>query len=283
LIWVAKGRGNFLGQDLDVDIRLYESGNLALKDLIAGKLDLATASEFVAVRESMGRPDFHIITILAEAEDQSLVARKDRGISTLADLANKRVGVARNTSAEYYLDLLLLLERMRSKDVAIVDILPSQQVDALVRGDVDAIMTWEPFTSVAKKELGENAISFPGQSGQDEFWLLLASNQIVRERPAAIRKFIRALSAAETFVESNRAEAMKIVSAELKDHHLKESWSDHKFVLGLHRPLILKMEAESVWLSSLPGAENVPQRDVWDAISFDALRAVAKDKIEMLQ
>ena len=283
LIWVAKGRGYFAAQGLDVDIQLYESGHLALKDLVAGNLDLATASEFVSVRRGLERQNFRILSILAEAQDQELVARRDRGIVLPSDLKNKRIGIARNSSSDYYLDLLLLLEKVQPKEVTIVDILPSRQIEALTRGDVDAIMTWEPFVAMAKRELGTNVVSFPGQSGQDEYWLLLAAQKTIEKQPDAIHKFLMALRSAETFIEDYRDEAVKIVARELGDRHVKMSWANHKFLLGLHRPLVLKMEAESIWLSSASGADQPSLPDVYDTIYFDPLRSVANEKIEMLQ
>ena len=58
LIWVAKAKGYFAEQHLDIDFRLYESGHLAIRDLLAGKLDLATATEFAAVRHGLEHADF---------------------------------------------------------------------------------------------------------------------------------------------------------------------------------------------------------------------------------
>lgn len=133
LIWVAKSNGYFSQQNLDIQIRLYESGHLAIRDLLAGKLDLATATEFAAVQHGFQRHDFRIVSVLDQAQDQELVARKDRGIKRLSDLRNKRIGVPPDTSAEHYLHLLLTLEKMRPHDVRIVNVPPSAQVEAMER------------------------------------------------------------------------------------------------------------------------------------------------------
>jgi len=283
LIWVAKGRGYFTEQGVDVDVKLYESGHLALQDLFAGKLDLATASEFAAVRYGLERTDIRIISVLDVAQDQELVARKDRGITRPSELRGKRIGVACNSSAEYYLDLLLLLEKMRHEDVRIVDLLPSQQIKALTQGDIDAIMVWEPFATMAKKELGTNAVSWPGQSGQDEYWLLLGTQGTIEKRSDMIRRFLAALDSAEAFIKTDSNRAMGIVAKELEQRHLEWSWKDHRFVLGLHRPLVLKMEAELKWLGSAPGARQSNVPDVYELIYFDALRSVAKEKVRMIE
>jgi NitT/TauT family transport system substrate-binding protein len=283
LIWVAKRLGYFTEQGLDIDVKLYESGQLALQDVFAGKLDLATATEFVAVLDSFEHPDLRIISILDEGRDQELVARKDRGITKLSDLRNKRIGVARNTSAEYHLDLALLLERMRLEDVKIVDLLPSEQIKALAKGDIDAVVVWEPFATMAKKELGTNAVSWPGQSGQDDYWLLLGIRGTIEKRTDQIRRFLTALASAEAFIKNDNNRAMEIVAKELADSHSGSSWKNHRFGLGLHRPLVLKMQAELNWLSAGAGADRSPVPDVYDLIYVDALRQVAKEKIEMIK
>jgi ABC-type nitrate/sulfonate/bicarbonate transport system substrate-binding protein len=283
LIWVAKGQGYFSDQGLDIEIIVYDTGNLAIQDLFAGKLDLATASEFGVLRCGLQFPDIRIVSILDEAQDQVLVARRDRGITQLSDLLNKRIGVALNTCSEYYLALLLLLEKIRPEDVTIVDLLPSKQIKAITEGDIDAAIVWEPFGTIAKKKLGTNAVSWPGQSGQDEYWLLCSTQGTLQKRFDAVRRFVAALASAESFIKDHRDRAMGIVAKELGEFHVRSSWKNHRFGLGLHRPLVLKMEAELEWLKSGPAGLPSDKLDVYDFIYVDALRSVARGKIEMIQ
>ena len=282
LIWVAKAKGYFVEQHLDIDFRLYESGHLAIRDLLAGKLDLATASEFAAVRHGLERADFRIISILSQAQDQQLVARKDRGITQLSDLRNKRVGVAQNTSAEYYLHLLLILEKIQSEDIQVVNLLPSEQITALTKGDVDAVMVWEPFATMAKQELGSNAVSWEGQSGQDEYWLIFSTAGVIEKKSRALRRFLAALSKAEDFIKNNDIEAMGIMQKQLESPNLAAAWRNNRFGLGLHRPLILKMEAELEWVKSGPNARQSDIPDLNDFVYFDALNSVEPARIKLL-
>jgi NitT/TauT family transport system substrate-binding protein len=282
LIWVAKARGYFAEQHLDIDFRLYESGHLAIRDLLAGKLDLATATEFAAVSHGLERADFRIISILDQAQDQQLVARRDRGITKLSDLRNKRVGVAQNTSSEYYLHLLLILEKIRYEDIQVVNLLPSEQVEAITKGDIDAIMVWEPFATMAKKELGTNAVSWEGQSGQDEYWLLLSTTGVIEKKSRALRRFLAALAKAEDFIKNNDIEAMGIMQKQLERPYLAAFWRNNRFGLGLHRPLILKMEAELEWVKSGPGTGQSDIPDVNNFVYSDALNSVEPTRIKLL-
>jgi ABC-type nitrate/sulfonate/bicarbonate transport system substrate-binding protein len=281
LIWVAKAKGYFVEKHLDIDFRLYESGHLAIGDLLAGKLDLATATEFGAVRHGLERADFRIISILTQTQDQQLVARKDRGITRLSDLRNKRVGVAQNTSSEYYLHLLLILEKIRYEDIQVVNLLPSEQVKAVTKGVVDAVMVWEPFATMAKQELGSNAVSWEGQSGQDEYWLLLSTAGVIEKKSRALRRFLAALSKAEDFIKNNDIEAMGIMQKQLERLNLAAVWRNNRFGLGLHRPLILKMEAELEWVKSGPGMRQSDIPDLKDFVYSDVLNSVEPTKIKL--
>ena len=56
LIRIADGQGFFKKQGLDVVLKEYESGALAVPDLVADKLDWATAAEFVFVVQNARHP-----------------------------------------------------------------------------------------------------------------------------------------------------------------------------------------------------------------------------------
>jgi ABC-type nitrate/sulfonate/bicarbonate transport system substrate-binding protein len=281
LIWVAKAKEYFAAQHLNIDFRLYESGHLAIRDLLTGKLDLATASDFAAVQHGLERADFRIISLLSQAQDKQLVARKDRGITKLSDLRNKRVAVAKNTSADYYLHLLLFLEKIQSEVIQVVDLLPSEQVAALTKGDIDAVMVWEPFATMAKQELGSNAVSWEGQSGQDEYWLLLSTAGVIEKKSLALRRFLAALAKAEDFIKNNDIEAMGIMQKQLERPLLASFWRNNRFGLGLHRPLMLKMEAELEWVKSGPGTGQSDIPDLNNFVYSDALNSVEPTKIKL--
>jgi ABC-type nitrate/sulfonate/bicarbonate transport system substrate-binding protein len=282
LIWIARERGYFAEQGLDIDFKLYESGHLAVQDLLAGHLDLATATEFAAVRGFMDRADLRIVSVLDRAEDQQLVARKDRGIGQTADLKGKRIGLAKGSSAEYYLHLLLILHDIPLQEVQMIDLLPSEQVKSLARGDVDAVVVWEPFTAMAKKKLGANAVSWSSQSGLKDYWLLLSTNEVVRKRGRAIQRFLAALVSAEDFIRDNVAEARRIMQEKLGDKFENFSWDNHKFSLVLDRTLLLKMEAEIIWLKSIQGSQKFKMPDLLELIYLDGLKAVRPERVKML-
>ena len=137
-IWVAEDRGFFAENGLDVTIKEYDSGVSAIKDLITDKVEIATAGEFVFVRNSHQKKDLRIVGIIDTYDVNRVVARRDHGIEQLSDLRGKRIGVARGSQAEFCLARLLTLNSIPSQDVQMVDLIPSQQITLLENGEIDA-------------------------------------------------------------------------------------------------------------------------------------------------
>ena len=110
LVWIAEKQGYFAKQGLRVDIRLYRSG-LEVTNMLAGEVDLSTAADFVAAGSILRQSPVRIITSTCQADSIRLVARKDHGITQLSDLKHKRIGVLSGTVGEFFLDLLLVVQK----------------------------------------------------------------------------------------------------------------------------------------------------------------------------
>jgi len=166
LIWVAEDRGYFTRSGLNVAIKEYESGVAAIQDLLADKLEIATAGEFTLVAQSFQRQDLRVLASIDRYDVIRVVARRDQGIATLPDLKGKRIGVVKGSQGEFCLARLLLFNSIPSEAVNVVDLSPSQQVKAIENNEIDAGVTWEPSISKIKDILGSNVVILPAQSGQ---------------------------------------------------------------------------------------------------------------------
>src|SRR5688500_9900476 len=69
----------------------------------AGQADVAMNSETQALRASVDHPDLRFIFTVAECPYR-IVARRSAGITGVADLRGKRVGIQLDSSAAYFLD-----------------------------------------------------------------------------------------------------------------------------------------------------------------------------------
>jgi len=282
LLWIAKDRRYFSEQGVKVKLETQDSGVAALRDLLAGKVDLALVSEFAFVSHIVQRPDVRILTVVSQMDNTKLVARKDHGITQVSDLRNKRIGLVLGSNSEYYLHRLLMIEQIPAQDVQKVDLGPSEQVKAIAQGKIDAAVVWEPFDREIQKELGNNSISWSAQSGQPFYGVIVGTEDTLKRRSAAIRGVLTALVSAEDFIKNNRDEAKRIVASQIASNHTPELWKTAGFRLTLSRPIILAMESELRWMNSEQGVEKFKMPDLLDFIHFDALNSVSPEKIQML-
>ena len=207
LVFVALDRHYFETVGLHVTIQPYSSGRDALAAVLEGKADIATAAEtpimFAAVR---GQPIAIIATIATSRREHGIVARRDRGISTDADLKGKKVATTTGTTAHYLLEAALLGSKLRSEDVQIVSADPPQIVEAIASGSVDAISTWEPFVTRARQALGKEGVVLDAEGIYVSTFNLAGQRTFIKQHPVMMQKLLQAMVRAEQFASEKPAE-----------------------------------------------------------------------------
>ena len=179
----------------------YETGIAPMRDVIDGKVDIASGAEFVLVSVSFDNKNLKAISTIDLADAIELVAREDHGIYRPTDLRGKKIAIPKRTQAEFFLGRFLTFNGLSLDDVEIVGMNPSELVDAMVAGTIDAAMIWEPNIYEISNRLGNNLITFSGQSGQDCYFLMVTTNEVITARREAIERFLNALVEAENFVK----------------------------------------------------------------------------------
>jgi NitT/TauT family transport system substrate-binding protein len=280
-IWIAEKQGYFAKQGLKVDIRSYTSGMEAMQDMLAGKVDISTTSDFVAAGAVLRQSPVRIISSLCQPDMIRLVGRKDHGITQLSDLRNKSVGVLDGTAGEFFLDLMLVMQNIPSDEVRKVDLGPLDQVKAIAKGEIDAVVLWEPFVASICNELGANAFNESAQSGQTYYFVLLGMEDTLKKRPRAVQSFVSSLIAAEEFLKNHPSEAKMIVGEKLGLKDLSSLWSKTSFEVCLDYPLILTMEAQMRWINQGSAADQSEMPNLLKFIYFDALKGVQPERIKM--
>lgn len=283
---IALVKGYFLQEGLEVTPHRHPYGKPALEDLLAGKADFAT----VAVTPVMfailkGEKISVIATIQNSNVGNAILARRDRGISTLGDLKGKRIAVTLGTTSDFYLDAILGVHGISRKDVEVVDLKAEVMADALARGDIDAVSTFSSYTAFTRKELGARVISFYDKDIYRWTFNVVAKQEFIRKNSGKVEKMLRALARAEEFAGKNPAEAQKIVSdfSGIEIGIVRDVWPDTNFTVSLDQSLILALEDESRWAiqNRLTTARKIP--NYLDYIYFDGLKAVKPEAVRILR
>lgn len=284
LIYIADDQGFFRENGLNVTIRNYDTGASAANGLGAGEIDLATASESVLATNVLTNRPFRTVATIDKYEGNFLIARKDRGIVKPSDLKGKKIGVVKGTTGEFYLGRFLELNGIPLTDVSIIDLKPAQMSDAITRGDVDAVLIWQPFANSIKTSLGPNAVLYPAQSGQVAFWQIIGRSTWLADHPALVDRFLSSLVRAEKFSTENPQTAKSIVQKRLQydDAYITTVWPENQFSVSLDQSLILAMEDETRWMiqNNLTHAGTIP--DFRNSIDMDSLDRIAPESVHII-
>jgi len=283
LIYVAEDQGFFEENGLDVTIKGYGSGKACADALIAGEADIATSAGFVFVSNSFDYADLRVFGTVATAQVKELVARKDKGITTIDDLVGKKIGVTRKSGAEFLLGVFLTFNALSYEDVELVDLKPSEIVEAVLNGDIDAGFTWDPYTYNIKKELGDNAISWFG--GKDFYFVLLTKEDWIENNPAAAERFMKSLLEAEDYIKDNSEEAKEFVKNrfDYESDYIDYSWPKQEFAVTLEQAMLIAFEDQARWSidNNLTDATEIP--NYLDYLYLDALEEVKPEAIGIIR
>lgn len=283
---VAAARDFFREEGLDATTHLFPYGKIALQQLLGGKADFATVAETPVMFAIMRGEKISVIaTIVTTKSGHVIVARKDRGIVNIGDLKGKTIGTTMGTSAQFFLDAILLAKGVPRGDISIVDMPAEKLPGALARGEVDAISAFTPYTLLAEDQLHDNAVVFADKDIYRYTFNVVAKQDFIRNNPRKVQKVLRALVKAEKFLQSDPAEAQKIVGkvTGLQMDVLRRIWDDSDFSVSLDQTLILALEDESDWAikNRLSTATKVP--NYLPYIYLEGLQSIRPDAVRILK
>jgi NitT/TauT family transport system substrate-binding protein len=253
--------------------------------MLKGEADMAGPTEFVIVGNVLKKQRISVLGSIEKGLTMSLIGLKTRGISGVADLAGKRIGLARRTISEFYLGRFLDLHGMKVKDVVLVDLPPSKWLGAVSSGDVDAIVGWSPYSTQLQERFTNETVSWQVQSGQQLFGVIVSSNDWVAQHPETVIRFWRSLTQAEEFLIRHPDEAKAIVRKRLNydEAYMDIVWPQTTFSISLDQSLIVAMEDEARWMisNSLTTEKQVP--DFLKYIYEDGLKAVKPEVVKIIR
>ena len=236
--------------------------NSGIPTITAGEADIATNAETQLLRETLNNQDMRIIATVTESFYR-LVARRSAGIETLTDMAGKKIMVPLNTSAHYYLVVMLASAGLTEDDVIIVPMpMPDpnnynvgmdMMSDALVAGEVDMISIWEPEPADAIAQLGDDAIVFQDRSVYREVFNLhaRASDLANPEMRRSIVTFVRALLDANDALRENPETYLPLVSSvtTFPEELIVQSWPEMAFPVRIVPDMLDVLVTEDVWVA----------------------------------
>jgi ABC-type nitrate/sulfonate/bicarbonate transport system substrate-binding protein len=286
LVHLASARGFFRDEGLQTTLLPQTHGKAALADLLRGRADLAVAADVPVVVEVLKGAPLSIVTSIASASNElAVLGRVDHGIRNPGDLRGRRIGVTLGTSGEYFLWAFLVRYRIAPQSLQLVDLPPSQLIESLRGGAVDAIAAWQPVRHDAEVAFGDAIVSLHAPDAYAQRFVLVGLREFVQTRQQELRRLLRALSEAEAFAHTDpqQAKAALMSLIRLSPAALDPSWQDMSFEIEQQQAQLVTLEDVANWAMARGYAPVQPMPNFLSHLSLDALLAVRPERVTVVR
>lgn len=242
LIGMAEGQfQEFLGEEYTIEWNQFNAGPEQIEALMAGAIDIGYIGPTPAINGHVRTKGE--IQIIAGATDGGaiLVSRKDLEISSISELAGKKVAVPQfgNTQDLSLRNLLLennLKETTRGGEVEVIQVSNPDIKTLLDSGEIDLALVPEPWGARLIKEIGANIVL-----DYDEVWkngnyntaVVIVRKAFLDKNPEAIENFLKAHIHLTQYINEDKEKAQRIVNKQIEaltgvalpEEVLKEAYS----------------------------------------------------------
>ena len=216
-VWIAKEKGFFEKNRLDVQVLLIESGTTSIQALVAGETQIAQLSGGVILSSGLAGSDVVCISGLENLSAFSLIAQKE--IKSAEQLKGKRLAISRFGSASD-LAARLILQKLGlnpDKDVTLLQVGgTSTRLAAITKGAVESTVITPEFYILARK-VGVTTLADPLSAKIDFPQNSIAtSRSFLKSHPETVTQYLKAIIEATHYFKNNRDESVRILSKYLK-------------------------------------------------------------------
>lgn len=281
-VYLARQLGYFKAAGVDVDLIEVAGGHRSFQKVREGDAEFGTSSDSVIMFGAFQTDSVvNVATFVQSDNDIKILVLADSKIYRSADLLNRRVGVVSKSASEYFLDVFLSIDGLKSAQIVKVVLQPEHMQDALTTGEVDAIVVWEPYAYKAVKLLGDSVRILPGKSMFSITFNLVAQRAWVAKHPETSRAVLLALQNSINFVHQYPQESQQLMRSRLglEQSFFDWVWDDYLFKLSLNRSLVYGLQSQAHWAmeNGLVTAERAP--DYRQIIDAEPLQGVASQAV----
>ncbi|GGC73451.1 ABC transporter substrate-binding protein [Undibacterium terreum] len=248
--YVAEKLGMFAQEGLKVKLLDCPSGSRCIKQMFDGKAQLATVSDLPIMFNSFERKDLVVLSTFCTTNfDTKLIVRKSGNITSVKDLAGKRIAIPMGTSSQYAFDLIALAEGLDPRSMGLINMAPEDMPQAMLSHKIDAAAVFEPTAYKLVQELGGEGQRLNIESVHTLSFNLVTLKPSMNTRRDDMVRLMRALDNAALYIQGNQEKSKAILLEHLKlePAFISWAWSDFRFNLVLSQSLLTSLESEARW------------------------------------
>lgn len=212
-LYLAQEKGFY--RDAGVDVRLVEFNSLAdaRRAYERGQIDGlgATVIEVMQAREQPGR-DLQVVAVIDYSDGADVVLARPE-FTAPATLRGARIGVELGSLGVYVLVRALEHQQLSLADIKMVSLDPSAMEHAFVSGELDAVVTYPPFSLSLLKDGKAKPIFTSALIPGEVVDVIAIDESVALTRTDQVTRLLGAFQRAAAFTTTDAAEAHRIMAA----------------------------------------------------------------------
>ena len=215
-LFVANDLGMFKKEGIKVQLVPFRTGSELIDAANKNQIDVGYVG-ITPVTSSIDQNSSVKIVAAVNQEGSGIVVSNNGRINNITDLKGKKILIPKKGSIQdVLLKYLLLKNNVNPASVNITDMEVPLMQNALISGDVDGYIAWEPFVTQAKID-GSGRILM----NSNNIWpdiptcVVISTNKFMTKKPDQLKKFLKVHVEATDYVNTHENETAVIVSKKL--------------------------------------------------------------------
>ncbi len=285
-MYLAEKLGYFNEENLNVKLSGTSAGKFAMDAVNAGAVEYGVVVEMNVAQTLFQHDNVAILAEIAEPITAiKLLGRRDHGIETAQDLAGKKIGVLFGVNIHLFVINYLEKNNVPLKQVELVNLRPPDAVAAFEKGDIDAVITWQPHVYSLQQNLGDK-ISILSEDAH-EYWyykmIVVTQQDYLKTHKEEAEALLRALIKADEYIRKRPDDAKRILAQrlELPVEAVDSFFDEIQFNVQLTPELLDMIGTEVEWLSESLHKGRTPATTDYKSLLAEQLSTVAPEAWEL--
>ncbi|QTD40278.1 aliphatic sulfonate ABC transporter substrate-binding protein [Sporosarcina sp. Te-1] len=208
-----------------VEWKEFVHGGTLLEGLFTGHIDFGHAADGSGINAQAGnKPFVYVGADLPNPEGVGILVHQDSGISSIAELKGKKIGVLKGGNHHYLAILAIKDAGLALDDVEWVYLQDaSQQRTAFETKKIDALATYDPFFAGVEVDLKTVNLTDGKDYGYPNRTFYYANEKFYNEHPELVDLILEATDESDQWANKHKEEVVTLVSKMLGiDEHVIE-------------------------------------------------------------
>ena len=203
---LASQLGYYEKHGVEVEMVRFSAYSDSIEALVDGNVDAGMHTLDDAIRYFSTGRDVRVVLLTDYSfGGDGLVARS--GIETLEDLRGKKIGVEIGTVGHLSLLKILKLAGFDIEDVSVISIPAWEIQQAMINGEIDAGVTWEPYLTSTANTMGGKVLITSRDYPETIITTMTIDAEIIKTRPEDVQKVVAAYFEAVEYMKQNPQDA----------------------------------------------------------------------------